>query len=450
MDTVKAPAFAGKFYPGDREKLWELLEQLFIHAPKEYQTETRAIIVPHAGYMYSGKVAAKAFQYLSQNAKNVFIIAPAHYADYRGIALSTYDYFETPLGNIKVNKDIINEISQAQNTEFLDEAYTQEHSIEVEIPFIQKILPEAQIVPLLFENISPGTITEIIEKYWDNKENAFVISSDLSHFYSQKDAQKIDEYTAEMIETQNISNFHPIQACGSSGIIGLVEFAKRKNYSLIRTELTTSGDMSTPDAAVVGYGAWLLSETTKSIFIKEQFSDLVLSICRESIHAGIHTGNSLDVDEKLYPQVFYEQGACFVTITLEHQLRGCMGSIFAHKPLLNDLAQNAYKSAFADTRFTALTEHEFKHIKLAVSLLSPPTEIEFTDENDLLAKIQPYEDGIIIQDGNYSAVYLPSVWVQLPDKQEFLNSLKQKAGLSPEHFSKTFKAYRFHTVYIDE
>lgn len=450
MDTVKTAAFAGKFYPDNQEKLDELITKLLIQTTREYNTETRAMIVPHAGYMYSGKTAAAAFGYLNKNVKNIFIIAPAHRLEFRGIALSTYDYFETPLGQIKLNKDLINEISYDETTDFLDDAYAQEHSIEVQLPFLQKILPQAQIVPLLYGQIPYQKITEIIEKYWENKDNAFIISSDLSHFYSQKDAQKIDEYTAEMIESQNITDFHPLQACGSTGIIGLVQFAKTKAYSLIRTDLTTSGEISGPNDSVVGYGAWILAEKTKSLFIKEQFSDLVLSICRESIHAGIKTGNSLDVDEKMYPQVFYEQGACFVTITLNQRLRGCMGSIFAHKPLLNDLAQNAYKSAFSDTRFTGLTEEEFSQIKLAVSLLSEPGIIEFSDENDLMEQIEPYKDGIIIQDGNYSAVYLPSVWVQLPDKKLFMESLKQKAGLPADYFSKTFRAYRFHTVYIDE
>ena len=450
MDTAKTAAFAGKFYPDNPEKLDELLENFFIQTVKDYDTDTRAIIVPHAGYMYSGKTAAAAFQYLNRNVKNIFVIAPAHRFDCNCIALSTYDYFETPIGKIKLNKDLINEISQYEATEFIDDAFAREHSIEVQIPFIQKLMPNAQIVPILYGQVSNKVITKIIEKYWENKDNAFIISSDLSHFYSQKDAEKIDAYTAEMIESLNIKDFNPLQACGAIGITGLVEFAKEKSYSLIRTELTTSGEVTGPADSVVGYGAWILTEKSKSMFIKEQFSQLVLSICKESILAGIKTGNSLDVAEKLYPQVFYETGACFVTITLNQMLRGCMGSIFAHKPLVNDLAQNAYKSAFSDTRFTALKEEEFSHIKIAVSLLSEAESINFKDEADLMEQIVPYKDGIIIQDGNNRAVYLPSVWTQLSDKKLFMESLKQKAGLTPDHFSKTFRAYRFHTVYIDE
>ena len=450
METVKTAEFAGKFYPCDREKLCELLISLFNTVKKDYKTTTRAIIAPHAGYMYSGKTAAAAFQYLDKNIKNVFVFAPAHRCELTGIALSSFDCFETPLGKISLNQDLIKELSCNTFADFADEAYSNEHAIEVQLPFIQSLAPNAKLIPVLYGNISNEEISGIIEKYWENKDNAFVVSSDLSHFYSQKDAEKIDKYTAEMIELQNIEGFQPLQACGSTGITGLVKFAKNRGFSLVRTELTTSAEVSNVNDSVVGYGAWILAEKKKSLFIKEEFSDLVLSLCKDSILAGIETGNSLDVDEKLYPEVFYELGACFVTITINQKLRGCIGSIFAHKPLLNDLAQNAYKAAFSDSRFAALTLEEFPYIKLGVSLLSQPEPVNFKDEEDLLNNIVPYKDGIIIQDGNYSAVYLPSVWVQLPDKKEFLKSLKQKAGLPAEYFSKTFKAYRFHTVYIDE
>lgn len=450
MDTVKTAAFAGKFYPCDREKLDSLLENLLKQSVKDYRIKTRAIIVPHAGYMYSAKTATTAFQYIDTNTKNFFIIAPSHTTNFSGLAVPSFDYFETPCGNIKVNKALIYEIAERKNADFFDEAFEKEHSIEVELPFLKKISPDAQIVPVLYGKTDTETIAKLIDDYWINTGNSFVISSDLSHFYSIKDVEKIDNYTAEMIETQNINNFHPLQACGSTGITGLVQFCTKNNFSMIRTALTNSGETAGTTETVVGYGAWILTEESKSNFIKNQFPDMVISICKESILAGIKTGNSLDVEEKLYPQVFYESGACFVTITINERLRGCIGSIFAHKPLLNDLAQNAYKSAFADTRFTAITEEEFEHIKIAVSLLSEPQPLEFSDEEDLLSKIVPYKDGIIIQDNGHSAVYLPSVWVQLPDKKDFLNSLKQKAGLSPDYFSKTLKAYRFYTVYIDE
>ena len=130
-------------------------------------------------------------------------------------------------------------------------------------------------------------------------------------------------------------------------------------------------------------------------------------------------------------------------------MRGCIGSIIAHKPLIDDLILNAHSAAFRDPRFTPLTQQEFEHTDISVSLLSAPEKIEFDGEEDLLDKIKPFEDGIIIRDGNYQAVYLPIVWEQLPDKREFLNSLKIKAGLPENYFSETLQAFRFKATKIN-
>ena len=146
--------------------------------------------------------------------------------------------------------------------------------------------------------------------------------------------------------------------------------------------------------------------------------------------------------------VFEELGACFVTLKKQGHLRGCIGSIIAHQPLINDLINHANNSAFKDPRFNPVEESEIKDLEIDISLLSDPKPIDFKNEQDLLDKIVPYKDGIIIKDRNYQAVYLPSVWEELSEKELFLNSLKMKAGLSPDYFSDTFQAYRFEAQYI--
>ena len=151
-----------------------------------------------------------------------------------------------------------------------------------------------------------------------------------------------------------------------------------------------------------------------------------------------------------YPQVLDETGACFVTLEKFGQLRGCIGSIIAHQPLIVDLVNHSKDAAFNDHRFNPVNQNELDDLKVSVSILTDPKKMEFNGEEDLLNKMVPNIDGIIIKDGNYQAVYLPVVWEQIPDKREFLNSLKMKAGLSPTHFSKTFEAYRFETIYIKE
>lgn len=446
MKKIKPPSVAGKFYTNDKQELLDQLNFFEKHNRKDYAYRTRAIIVPHAGYMYSGQLASNGFQYLDESVKNVFIIAPPHYVAVKNVALSIFDAWSTPLGEIDVNQEINDELVKDFGCEFEDDAFVDEHSIEVQVPFLQKFLPHVKIIPILAGH-NNGKLVKIISHYWENTENAFVISSDLSHFYSSSEAKKIDTVTAEMIETKDMEKFNPEQACGAVGVCALTDFAKDKGYSLIRVGMVNSGDITGDNSRVVGYGSWLLYEGEKNEFIKNYFSDFVIDVCKKSILAELNKeGAKFDN----VPAVFKESGACFVTLEKNQDLRGCIGSIIAHRSLIDDLIQNARNSAFSDPRFQPLRKDEFEDLSINVSLLSVPQKMEFEDESDLLEQMRPSIDGIIIKDGGHQAVYLPSVWEQLPDKILFLDSLKIKAGMPPKHFSKTFEAYRFTAEYIQE
>lgn len=449
MKKIKPSAVAGSFYEGNKKELLLQLKDFFSKNEKYYPVETRAIIVPHAGHYYSGQLASEGFYYLSKKVKNIFIIAPVHHVAVDEPVLTTYDEWSTPIGNISVNQKINEELIEKFGCIKNDIPFDKEHSVEVQVPFIQYTNDKANIIPILVGHLFTKNISEIIEHYYDNPENAFVISTDLSHFYTDQEAKRIDLVTADMIELQDVENFHPQQACGSSGLLSMIEFAKRKNFSLIRVGMMTSADVSGDESRVVGYGSWLLYEETKSEFVKKYFSDLVLEICSKTIALGLN-GKQLDVlnEYKDIPPVLNETGSCFVTLKINGDLRGCIGSIIAHQPLLRDLVQNAYNAAFADNRFYPLTEEEFDNLEISVSLLSEPKKMSFEDEADFMDQIVPFTDGIIIKDGMYQAVYLPSVWEQLPDKEDFIRSLKQKAGLGSEHFSKSFEAYKFTTEHI--
>ncbi len=447
MKKIRPAAAAGKFYTRDKKELLQQLEYFEKNNLCDYPNfSTRAIIVPHAGYIYSGQLSYSGFQYLDKNVKNVFIIAPSHYVAVKNVALSEFNAWGTPLGEIEVNQKINQEMIAKFGCEIQDDAFKEEHSAEVQVPFIQNFLPNVKIIPILTgRNIEK--ITEIISYYWENKENAFVISSDLSHFYPSKDARKIDHTTAELIETKDIENFESERACGAIGVCALTKFANQKGFSLIRVALYNSGDITDDNERVVGYGSWILYEGEKNKFIKKYFSDYVIDVCKKSIFARLHKE---EFKPKEIPAVFAQSGATFVTLEKNGDLRGCIGSIIAHRPLIDDLAQNAQNSAFSDPRFTPLREDEFNDLEINVSILSSPEKMEFEDEADLRQQIRPNIDGLIIKDGLYQATYLPSVWEQLPDKVMFLNSLKIKAGLNPNHFSDSFEAYRYTTEYIRE
>ena len=440
---IKLPSVAGKFYTDDKEKLIKQLELFKQNNLRDYEYRTRAVIVPHAGYVYSGQLASCGIQYIDNSVKNVFIIAPPHYVPVSDVVLSSYDKWSTPIGEIDVNQGINEELINNFGCKFDDNAFADEHSAEVQVPFVQKYLPDVKIIPILAAN--PEKIKQIIEHYYENKENAFIISSDLSHFYSSGEAKKLDLLTAELLETKNTENFNSKLACGAVGILGLLDFAKDKKYSLIRIGLYNSGDITGDNSRVVGYGSWMLYEGERNEFIKKYFSDFIIDICKQSILTRFE---KQDLKLEGIAHVFMETGASFVTLEKNGDLRGCIGSVIAHRTLVDDLAQNARNSAFSDPRFEPLQKDEFDELSINVSLLSTPEKMSFKDEQDLLNQIRPNIDGIIIKDKGNQAVYLPSVWEQLPDKVQFLNSLKIKAGLNPKHFSDTFEAYRYTTEYI--
>ena len=442
MTKVKEPSVANIFYTGNKE---ELLKQInSFNKNKTYEYQTRAVIVPHAGYMYSGELAYRALNQLNKNLKNLFIFAPAHRVSFEGVALSGFDEWKTPLGNVSINQEINRELIEKFNLKIFDEGYADEHSIEIQVPLIQAIFDDVQIMPILIGHENPNIISNIINYFWQNEENGFIISSDLSHFLTDDKAKKLDNKTALMIETGAIEGFSYNQACGAVGIYGLCEFINKMDYSLIRVDMYNSSLATNDKSRVVGYGAWIVYEGGKNQFIKKYYSNYILNLVKNIILSKFDNHEVITN----HAPVFNESGACFVTLKKQGHLRGCIGSIIAHQPLINDLINHAQDAAFRDHRFNPLEEDELEELEIDVSILTDPKRMNFKDEQDLLNQIVPNKDGIIIKDGSHQAVYLPSVWEDLPDKIMFLKSLKMKAGLHPDYFSDRFEAYRFETEYI--
>ena len=452
----KKAVYAGSFYPQDPEELHKLLDSYKEDRQVEYRS--KAIIVPHAGYMYSGHAAMAGFQYLEPG-ENIFIIAPSHHESFNNIAMPEYTFFETPLGNLEVNNRLIAEIAENFPCIIVDEVFDKEHAIEVQLPFLQnlfhphrqsaadfvknlkKIGRKIRIVPILTGNCDYRLISDLISTYWEN--SSFVISSDLSHYYTLQQCRQIDTYTATIIETGRIEFLQQPQACGLIGIKGLVDFANNNDCTMIRAEMYNSGDISPEKDKVVGYGSWFLYPGSRNDFIEKNYSKYVLETAKKSI---ISEMNGKEYIPRQIPSVLTEYGASFVTLKLNGELRGCIGSIYPTKPLILDIIDNAANAAFRDSRFAPLGEEELDRLELSVSILSAIERINFKDERDLLSKIYPH--GVIIAEKDKRAVYLPVVWEQLPDREIFLNSLKEKAGLPPNYFSKTIEAYKFSATSI--
>ena len=451
--TIKSPNVAGLFYPSEMGELAELIKKFA--SGKEIFYKSKGIIVPHAGYQYSGHAMNYGYEHL-RFSENVFIIAPSHHYDFQGFALPEYDKFETPFGSIEVNRTFVQEIQDEFGCYVNNTPFEEEHSVEVQIPFIQyytnntkiinaanllKGLHKVKIIPVLVGRCAIDEIVRLIEKYWNCA--SFVISSDLSHYHPDNIARQTDNYTAWMIETGHIEKFAQEQACGGTGVCALTSFAHKHGFDVLRLEMYNSGDITGSKDKVVGYGSWMLYEGKKTEFISKYYSDYLIDECKKSIIAGFE-GQKYTTEYP--PAVLQQYGASFVTLEITGHLRGCIGSIYSDKPLINDITANAQSAAFFDPRFNPLRPEEYNDINISISILSEPERINFKDEQDLLSKIYPY--GIIIMDKGKRGVYLPVVWEQLPDKKLFWCSLKEKAGFYKDYFSKSMEVYKFTTEYI--
>jgi len=265
MEIIRPPAVAGMFYPANPDVLRDMIEQDLAQATPSVASAPKVLIVPHAGYIYSGSIAASAFVLLKpyrQLIKRVVIIGPSHRVGFNGVAISSADYFKTPLGLLCIDKDAQAKLSGIAGVHINDEAHAAEHSLEVQLPFLQDLLDEFAIVPIVAGNASPQLIAEIIETLWGGTETLIVISSDLSHFHDYQTAQQLDQATSQAILDLDVNKLDSEHACGCVGIRGLLAFAQYHPLQATILDLRNSGDTAGSKDSVVGYGAYLFMEPT--------------------------------------------------------------------------------------------------------------------------------------------------------------------------------------------
>lgn len=256
---IRPPAVAGSFYPARPAELRRMIEGFLAEVPPAPAPAPKAIIAPHAGYIYSGPIAASAFARLAPDRERIhriILLGPAHYLPFEGLARSSAAAWETPLGIVPLDAEASERLRSCPQVIVLDAAHAREHSLEVELPFLQVVLGEFRLVPLVVGDASGDEVAEVIEALWGGDETRFVISSDLSHYRNYATARKLDEATARAIEALHPANVGGEQACGHRGVCGLLHTAQRRQLHARRLDLRNSGDTAGPRSQVVGYGAW--------------------------------------------------------------------------------------------------------------------------------------------------------------------------------------------------
>lgn len=254
---IRKPAVAGMFYPRNPKELKEMLKEMLAKANADLPIP-KAIIAPHAGYIYSGPIAASAYTCLAKTNKinKVVLLGPAHRYPFKGLALPKADIFSTPLGDIKIDKDSFPKLLELEQVNIIPEAHAQEHSLEVQLPFLQTILSSFTLIPLVVGMSNPEEIAEVLEQLWDGEETLIVISSDLSHYHEYSAAEKLDKATTTAILNLDIDKLSHEAACGCTPIQGLLKVAKQKHLQIELIDLKSSGDTAGDKDHVVGYGAF--------------------------------------------------------------------------------------------------------------------------------------------------------------------------------------------------
>lgn len=260
---IRPPAAAGLFYAGNPTQLQTTVAELLDEVQPSAKVLPKALIAPHAGYVYSGGVAAKAFATLrdsAQSIKRVVLIGPAHFVPVRGIAAPTVDAFETPLGCVPVDRDALSAIADLPFVVEADAPHAPEHSLEVELPFLQALLRSFAVVPLVIGDAVPQDVAEVLRRLWGGPDTLIVISSDLSHYHDYDTARRLDAATAAAIESGDWESLGPNQACGFLAVAGLLVETNRRRFTPQRLSLCNSGDTAGPRDRVVGYGAWVVEQ----------------------------------------------------------------------------------------------------------------------------------------------------------------------------------------------
>jgi len=447
QDQIHPAQVAGLFYPAEPDALKALIADVRSQARPDGAVAPKVAVAPHAGLVYSGSVAATAFGSWARRAdppRRVVIAGPAHRVAFRGLALHPAAKWLTPLGEAWVAPAAHAELAKAPGVFVDPRPFAGEHSLEMHLIMLQAMLPAPfEIVPILVGDADPSLVAEALRKVWGGPETVVAISSDLSHFLDQRAAEAIDSDTGRRIETLDAAALDGRRACGFLPIKGALEIAAERDMRATGLHLATSADVGADASRVVGYGAFAL-EYAASARLAEADRNRLLSACMSALERAARNGGKAPA-----PSLAAESPglspwrATFVTLTENERLRGCIGSLKPHRPLIDDALANAAQAAFADPRFSPLKESELIGLHLDVSILSHPRPLPAGSESELAAALEPDRDGLILAAGKRRALFLPSVWRHVLDARAFVRALKAKAGFEANRWPEGLQASRF-------
>jgi MEMO1 family protein len=474
---VRPPAVSGQFYPADPQKLKLAIQQFLKDSPKIQIEKPITLIVPHAGYIYSGQICADAYRQVAEQTYDIIAILGVNHttAGFKGISVGDYNAFSTPLGEVPVDTEITSALLENDSDCNRNrEVHLGEHSIEVQLPFLQVLFPKARIVPAV---IHPDDYKmcvhfgEMLAKVLKNKRALIIASSDLSHYTNYIDAKRVDRRTLETIaglDTQKVAALMRVfdapgldtRACGEAAIISAMTAAKALGAThAVVAGCANSGDIPIGKrTGVVGYGALALTSGSvpdnTAIFnrpappstaspLQESERKSLLVFARETIKRYLTT-QTVPLPRNLSSRMSFPQGA-FVTLRKDGQLRGCIGHMSRDMELGQTIGSMALQAAFNDPRFPPVQLNELKDLEIEISVLTPMKPLT-SPESIVVGR-----DGVLISKAGKSAVFLPQVAVENNwNRIEMLGHLCIKGGLPSDCWKREAKFEVFQAEVFSE
>jgi len=443
--AAKEPNVAGQFYPKDKVELAKNIDEMLKEAnPQAPGGEIFALISPHAGYDFSGPTAAFGYKLIKGKPyKTVIIIAPSHQYAFRGISIYPSGVFRTPLGDVNIDEDFCKKIiDAASGIDFVEAAFSEEHSLEVQLPFLQRVLKDFKIVPVIIGDSDFKTLQVFSDKLSEaitaRRDVLLIASTDLCHSYDYEQTEAIDKDTITEVNKMSGSDLYKklkegkAQMCGGLPVVAVMLTAKKLGHEKIMVLKHTNSAEATgkkiKGAWTVGYMSAVVDKPSEKAegennMLNDKQKKRLLEIARKTIEEYIVTGKKAEFSEN-DPKLKEARGA-FVTLRENNELRGCIGNMVGQKPLYLTVRDMAIESAAGDPRFSPVTSQELKNIKIEISALSPLKKIKSIDEFQLGIH------GVVVKKGFNSGVFLPQVATETGwAKEEFLSNLcSEKAGL---------------------
>jgi hypothetical protein len=457
---IKSYEFANFFYPKEKERLSLWIDNFLKEASVPKIDKIYGVISPHAGYIYSGKVAAYSYRILKNKKFDVVILlGPSHRYYLKGFVGYPEGEFETPLGNLEIDKETVQEFNALKFFKPDPKYFYGEHSLEVQLPFLIKMLGKVKIVPLIFGKLDYFQLEKIAQKLKEislKKNILLVVSTDLSHYHPYEEANRIDKDTIELIKNKDAyslwisSQLGEARACGIYPVITFLIYTQLKNAQIKILKYANSGDTYGDKRRVVGYLSAVAyakdnkEEEMKEFSLSEEEKITLLKIARETLESYLKEAKLPYFEVK--SENLKEKRGAFVTLKKNGLLRGCIGRIVADTPLYEVVSKVTIDSALNDPRFPPVKYEELKDIEIEISVLTPFTKVENLEE------IEIGKHGLMIRKGFYSGLLLPQVPLEYGwDRETFLKHVCLKAGLPADAYKdKGVLLYKFSAIVFSE